>query len=64
MFKHVVTETLLSPSLTFNDLETATKANIKVKIRRGQVFVQDAKIIDGDIMATNGVIQVLDKVLL
>ena len=59
-----MTETLLSPSLTFNDLETAAKAKIKVKIRRGQVFVQDAKIIDGDIMATNGVIQVLDKVLL
>ena len=37
---------------------------IKVKVRRGQVYVNDAKIIDGDIMATNGVIQVIDKVLL
>ena len=36
----------------------------QVKVRRGQVYVEEAKIIDGDIMATNGVIQVIDKVLL
>lgn len=62
--KHVVTRSLLSPSLTFVDLVTAGKAKIKVKVRRGQVYVEEAKIIDGDIMATNGVIQVIDKVLL
>ena len=39
-------------------------SEFQVKVRRGQVYVEEAKIIDGDIMATNGVIQVIDKVLL
>lgn len=61
---HVVSKTLLSPSLTFVDLKTVGKAKIHVKVRRGQVFVEEAKILDGDIMATNGVIQVINQVLL
>ena len=62
--KHVVTSTLLSPKLTFVELKTVANVGIKVKVRRGQVFVEDAKIIDGDILATNGVIQVINRVLL
>ena len=30
----------------------------------GHVFIEDARLLDGDIMATNGVIQVIDQVLL
>ena len=62
--KHVVPGTKLSPALTFVKLMTLGKEKIKVRIRRGQVFVEDAKLIDGDIIATNGAIQVIDKVLL
>ncbi len=62
--KHVVPSTKLSPSLTFVTLMTLGKEKIKVRIRRGQVFVEDARLIDGDIIATNGAIQVIDKVLL
>jgi uncharacterized surface protein with fasciclin (FAS1) repeats len=62
--KHVVPATKLSPSLTFVELMTLGKEKIKVKVRRGQVFVEDARLIDGDIVATNGAIQVIDKVLL
>ena len=37
---------------------------IYVQTRRGKVYVNDkAKIIDGDILGNNGVIQVIDEVL-
>ena len=45
--KHVVKSTLLSPSLTFKELETAGGQNINVKVRRGRVFIEDARLIDG-----------------
>ena len=62
--KHVVTSTLLSPSLTFKELKTVGGSTVNLHTRRGRVFVEDAKLVDGDIIATNGVIQVIDKVLL
>ena len=45
--KHVVKSTLLSPSLTFKELETAGGQSINVKVRRGRVFIEDARLIDG-----------------
>ena len=64
LLNHVIKGTKLSPDLTFNTMESLGREDIYIKIRRGRVFVQEAKIIDGDIMATNGAIQVIDKVLL
>ena len=59
---------LLSPSLTFGTYDTAATHitnghKIFIQSRRGQVYANDAKIIDGDIMALNGAIHVLDTVL-
>ena len=64
LLNHVVKKTKLSPDLTFTTLESLGRMEIEVKIRRGKVFIGDANIIDGDIIATNGAIQVIDKVLL
>ena len=65
---HFLDGRLLSPSLTFGTYDTSvTKITNEHKIfiqsRRGQVYVNDAKIIDGDIMALNGAIHVIDTVL-
>ena len=64
LLKHVVKGTKLSPALTFNDLETVSGDKLRVRTKRGQVWVNDARILDGDLMATNGAIQIIDKVLL
>ena len=64
LLNHVIKGTKLSPDLTFNTLESLGREKIHIKIRRGKVFVEEANIVDGDIMATNGAIQVIDKVLL
>ena len=54
---------LLSPSLTFGTFNTVGSNKIFIQSRRGQVYANDAKIIDGDIMALNGAIHVIDTVL-
>jgi uncharacterized surface protein with fasciclin (FAS1) repeats len=54
----------LSRDLTFVELEGVTGEKLKVRTKKGKVFVNDASIVDGDIIATNGAIQVIDKVLL
>ena len=54
---------LLSPSLTFGTFNTVGSNKIFMQSRRGQVYANDAKIIDGDIMALNGAIHVIDTVL-
>ena len=65
LFNHVTLGTKLSPDLTFKSFKSLTRGNdINTHIRKGQVYVGDAKLIDGDIIATNGAIQVIDTVLL
>ena len=56
---------LLSPSLTFGTYDTLVYFSHKIFIqsRRGQLYVNDAKIIDGDIMSLNGAVHVIDTVL-
>ena len=57
--------TKLSPDLTFKTLKSLTLGkDISIQVRKGQVYVGDGKLIDGDIITTNGAIQVIDTVLL
>ena len=65
LLNHVTMGTKLSPDLTFKTLKSLTRGSeIKLQVRKGQVYVGSAKLIDGDIMTTNGAIQVIDTVLL
>ncbi len=64
LLKHVVPGTKLSRDLTFVDLDSVAGDKLEVKTKKGKVFVNDAAIEDGDIIAQNGAIQVIDRVLL
>ena len=65
LFNHVTMSTKLSPDLTFKTLESLTRGkDISIQVRKGQVYVGEGKLIDGDIITTNGAIQVIDTVLL
>ena len=44
--------------------ETLAGKNINIKVKDGSVMINDSKIIGADIMASNGVIHVIDTVLL
>ena len=60
---HVLRSRLLSPSLTFGTFGWTPDQQVYIQSRRGQVYVNNAKILDGDIMALNGAIHVIDTVL-
>ena len=62
---HILPNRLLSPSLTFGTYDTLVYFSHKIFIqsRRGQLYANDAKIIDGDIMSLNGAVHVIDTVL-
>ena len=59
----MVRGTKLSPALTFVELENVFGEVLRVRTRKGRVYVNDAAIVDGDIVATNGAVQVIDKLL-
>ena len=65
---HVLPRRLLSPSLSFGTYDTyatyiTNGHKIFIQSRRGQVYVNNAKLIDGDIMALNAAIHIIDTVL-
>ena len=60
---HVLHSRLLSPSLTFGTFGWTPDQQVFIQSRRGQVYVNNAKILDGDIMALNAAIHVIDTVL-
>ena len=65
LLKHVIRGTKLSASLSFADVETVSGEILKVRTNRGQVLVNgEARILDGDLIANNGAIQIIDRVLL
>ena len=64
LLKHVVKSTKLSRDLTFVDLKSVANSDISVRVKKGRVFANEARIEDGDIIATNGAVQVIDEVLL
>ena len=64
LLRHVVKGTKLSGALSFVDLKSLAGTDISVRTKRGRVLVNDAVLEDGDVLATNGAIQIIDKVLL
>jgi transforming growth factor-beta-induced protein len=60
---HVVPAEVLSTDLVAGDVTTLNGASVTVDLTDG-VKVNDAKVVAADIVTTNGVIHVIDKVLL
>lgn len=62
---HVVSGKVMAADVV--NLESAKTVNgkeVKIRVRDGAVFVNDAKVISTDIIGSNGVIHVIDSVLL
>ncbi|MGB5895652.1 MAG: fasciclin domain-containing protein [Ignavibacteriaceae bacterium] len=62
---HVVSGEVTSKEVVkLNKAETLAGKNINIKVKDGSVMINDSKIIGADIMASNGVIHVIDTVLI
>ena len=61
---HVIVGEFPSSSLTTGPVETSMGATVEVTVSDDGVTVNDANVITPDVMACNGIIHVIDKVLL
>ncbi len=61
---HVVPGNVLSTSLKTGKVKTVEGESVNVKVDPAGVTVNDAKVVQADIKASNGVIHVIDKVIL
>jgi uncharacterized surface protein with fasciclin (FAS1) repeats len=61
---HVVPGAVLSTSLKSGDVKSVEGSSLKVVVAAGKVTVSGANVVKADIKASNGVIHVIDKVLL
>ncbi|TAF07781.1 MAG: fasciclin domain-containing protein, partial [Nostocales cyanobacterium] len=60
---HVVSGNVKSTDLKSGEVKSLEGGNIKVSVDQG-VMVNDAKVVQADIEGTNGVIHVIDTVIL
>ena len=61
---HVVSGSVLSTSLKSGDVKSVEGGSLKVLVAAGKVTVSGANVVKADIKASNGVIHVIDKVLM
>ncbi|WP_445244440.1 fasciclin domain-containing protein [Microcoleus sp. OTE_8_concoct_300] len=61
---HVVPGSVLSTSLKSGDVKSVEGSSLKVGVNSGKVTVSGANVVKADIKASNGVIHVIDKVLM
>jgi len=61
---HVVPGAVLSTSLKSGDVKSVEGSSLKVVVSGGKVTVGGANVVKADIKASNGVIHVIDKVLI
>jgi uncharacterized surface protein with fasciclin (FAS1) repeats len=61
---HVVAGKVLAADIKPGDVPTVAGANVVLKVEGGKVMVNDATVTAADVLAKNGVIHVIDKVLL
>ena len=62
---HVVSGQVLAEDVVaLSEAETVLGENVSIRVEDGKVFINDSEVIVTDIMASNGVIHVIDAVLL
>lgn len=61
---HVVSGSVLSSDLKSGEVKSVEGGAINVKVEQGGVMVNDAKVVQPDVKASNGVIHVIDNVIL
>jgi uncharacterized surface protein with fasciclin (FAS1) repeats len=62
---HVVSGSVPSSEVVkLTSAKTLNGANVSIKVQNGAVLINDAKVVTPDVMASNGVIHVIDTVLL
>ena len=62
---HVVPGRVMAADVVkLDDATTANGQDVRIKVRYGSVYVNDAKVVTADVEASNGVIHVIDKVIL
>ena len=61
---HVVPGSVVSTSLKSGDVKSVEGSSLKVAVSPGKVTVSGANVVKADIKASNGVIHVIDKVLM
>ncbi len=61
---HVVKGKVMAADVKTMEAESAEGSKLNVKVEDGKVMVNDAKVVKTDIMASNGVIHVIDTVLM
>jgi len=61
---HVIPGTVLSTDIVAGDVATVNGANVTISVAGGVVMVNDATVVAADVTAVNGVIHVIDKVLM
>ncbi len=61
---HVVPGKVMAADVKTMEADTAEGSKLNVKVEDGKVMVNDANVIKTDIAATNGVIHVIDTVLM
>ncbi|HRF59709.1 MAG TPA: fasciclin domain-containing protein [Fimbriimonadaceae bacterium] len=70
LLKRVLTYHVVSGNVTAADVvklknaKTVAGAQVKIKVKNGKVMINDSNVVKTDIMASNGVIHVIDTVLL
>lgn len=61
---HVVKGKVMAADVKTMMAKTANGAELDIKVTDGTVMVNDAKVVKTDVVASNGVIHVIDKVLM
>ena len=61
---HVVPGKVMAADIAAGDVATVAGPTVKLSIVDGKVMVNDATVVTADVVASNGVIHVIDKVLL
>jgi uncharacterized surface protein with fasciclin (FAS1) repeats len=62
---HVVSGNVTSGEVVkLNSASTLAKSDVKIKVEDGKVFINNSQVTTADVMASNGVIHIIDTVLI
>jgi transforming growth factor-beta-induced protein len=62
---HVLSGEVFSPAAAkLTSAKTVNGANITISVKKGSLFINNARVVTADVLTTNGVIHVIDTVLL